>query len=148
MAVEAYSFVAKPYTSRITLIIGGTEEELYEQFRSRRLPKNEALWFSNYCVTEGRKSHAVTLISGHNPGRLFIFFPKPIDLNKPEHVDTIAHEVMHCVVAIMKRAAVRITDASEESFAYLTGRIMQDIWIRLTNRSRKPRPDWAIQPLG
>jgi len=148
MAVEAYSFVAKPYTSRITLLIGGAEEELFDQFKQRRLPRHEALEFARFCKAEAKDFRAVTLISGHNSGRMFIYFPKAPDLTKAAHVDTISHEVMHCVVAVMKRAQVRLTEASEETFAYLMGQIMHDVWDRLTRRARKPRPDWAIQPLG
>ncbi len=147
--MEAYAFAVKPYSSRITLLIGpATQEELFQEFRDRKISRHEALELSRYCRDEAKDFSAVTLISGEHSGRMFIYFPKAPDLTKPRSVDTISHEVMHCVVAIMKRAQIRLTDTSEEAFAYLMGQIMHDIWTRLNRRSRKPRPDWAVQPLG
>ncbi|MDR1018975.1 MAG: hypothetical protein LBM02_09785 [Lachnospiraceae bacterium] len=48
-------------------------------------------------------------------------------------MNTLSHEVLHTVFAMMKHLGIKYSDKSEESFTYLNGYIMEEIYKQLPN---------------
>ena len=52
---------------------------------------------------------------------------KYIFLENNTRQDIIAHESLHCTIAILNRIGVWLTDSSEEQYAYLLGYLVKEI---------------------
>lgn len=68
---------------------------------------------------------------GSKTNALFVFFECAsvgvFRFGEKPALSVLAHEIFHCVHAIMKRIGQRLTDDSEESYAYLTEYIFSEI---------------------
>ncbi len=85
---ESHLITVKPFAGNVTILIGGTDEELVAAFVRRRVAKYEALTLAAYCRKEMKDNLAATLYTNTRPGALFVYFPKRPDITKPKVVDT------------------------------------------------------------
>lgn len=127
---ESYLLTTPPYSGKVTVLIGGTREELMAAFKRRRISAVEAMMHVDYCMNEMKHNLAATIFTTR-PNALFVYFPKRPDLTKPKAVDTVAHELLHCVISILKTVGVRLGENSEEAYTYLMGKLMQDFWTKV-----------------
>lgn len=134
-AFESHLIVVPQMRTKITILIGGDYDDHIKAFTSKRLTKMEKTVLAEFLRDNKNKFEAVTLIPTTRPQALFIYFHKRPDLTKPDTVDTIAHEILHCTFSILKRLEVRFNSGSEEAFTYLHGYLMGEFWKRL-----KPTP--------
>lgn len=65
----------------------------------------------------------VTFSDGH-----FTLIALPFHTDIPQLANTVAHEVFHAVHAILREKGLKLTNASEEAYAYLTGYITEKLW--------------------
>jgi hypothetical protein len=128
---ESHLIAIDQWNAKVTIIIGGTHEQHVEAFRRRRVSKAESAELADYCRDEMKDNAAVVLLPTSRPAAQFIYFPRRPDPKKPVVVGVIAHEILHVTICILRRAEVRLTDASEEAFSYLHGYLMQEFWKKV-----------------
>lgn len=129
---ETHLITIDQWNAKVTLLIGGTHDQHVDAFRRRKLGKEEQQELADYCRDDMKDNFAVVLQPTSRPGAQFVYFPRKPDLTKPVVVGTIAHELLHVTIGILRRADVRLTQASEEAFTYLHAHLMQEAWKRLT----------------
>jgi len=128
---QSHLITVDQYQAKVTLLIGGTHEQHVEAFKRRRVAKQESSELADYCRDQMKDCLAVVLYTASRPGAFFVYFPQKPDLTRPAVVGTVSHEMFHVTIGILRRAEVRLTDASEEAFAYLHGHLMQEVWKKL-----------------
>lgn len=144
-AFETHLILVKPWQARLTILIGGTRDEIYAALRKRRVHLKDAESLANYCRDHKLFSDGITLYPTSNPSSIFIYFPKRPNQYDPNKVDTIAHELMHVTFALLKRCAVRRSEATEEAYAHTLGQLMGEFWTRVFPRQPK-RPKCQTSP--
>ncbi len=130
-AFEKHLITAKPWRTKLTILIGGGYEDHYNAFVARRVHKKEARELAQWLQDEHKVLDGVCITPNTRPGAMFIYFStKPNPLN-PDKVDTIVHELMHATFEIMRRVNVTGKAASEEAYAHTLGQLTCEVWQRL-----------------
>ena len=134
---ETHLIVLSQWSARVTIIIGGNHEQHLEAFKRRSVSKAESVEYADYMRDEMRHNAAVVLQPKSRPSAQFVYFPQPPNLTKADVIGVVAHELLHVTIGILRRADVRMTDASEETYTYLHGHLMQEFWKKLTPKGKR-----------
>lgn len=137
------------WRARVILMVGGTYEQHVEAFRKNLLTRDEQVFLATDMRDYMRHNAAAVYQPASRPRRQFVYFPSNPDLTKGDVVGTIAHEMLHVTVALLKNAGVRLNDGSEETYTYLQGYLVEQVFCKLSKaktpaRQRLPSP--KLQP--
>lgn len=107
------------YPFDLMVSIGETDEKLKAKLTSKGLPWHEDLSLDEMkdgccCMYEGNQT-------------LLRLRKKPATAYE---YGVLMHEIFHCVDLLMKTIGVKLTDDSNEAYAYLTGYITEQIYKR------------------
>lgn len=73
----------------------------------------------------GDSAEGSVFVKTQDGANVFVMWLKEFELSNNENVGTLTHEVFHLVHAFTKERGLWLEDASEETYAYLSGYIME-----------------------
>jgi hypothetical protein len=115
--VRTKLFVPPLYAVRVFVAVGETTgEELFKLVLSR----------FGIAMPNLKKEVESCAGSCNMKGELCVLWLR--DMRGDDAIDTLTHEVLHAVTAILKYSGLRFSAASEEAYAYLTGWLNGAIW--------------------
>lgn len=112
------------YEHDVLISVDETDDELYEQVKHSFKSRDE---FDNSWINF-ESSNARTICHDRD-GYCIIRFKK-----EPLKHSLIAHEAFHATHFILDRVGIRLSDDSDEAFAYLLGYIIENIYLCLDRK--------------
>lgn len=114
------------YESELTILYGYNYKEVQKWVKKSDLSKDSKSrinsWYDYY-----KDDYSGVY---HKDGFRHLINIKEQDTVK-EAVNTIAHEVIHCVFALTKYVGIKKSSKSEEAYTYLMGYIMGEVYNQL-----------------
>ena len=134
---ETHLIVLNQWSAKVTIVVSGSHGQHLEAFKRRRISKDDSQHYADYMRDGMKHNAAVVLQPPSRPGSQFVYFPVAPNLAKSEVIGTVAHELLHVTVQILRNAQVRLTGASEETYTYLHGHLMQEFWKKLAPKGKR-----------
>lgn len=137
--LESHLILAKPWRLALTILIGGTRDELYKAFRKRRVSTKESAENADYCLDQKKYLDGLMLQTNSRPQCVFIYFPNKPTPHDAGKVDIIAHELLHVTFYMLSRTGVKFSTSSEEAFCHAHGQLMYEFWTRVFPKQPKTK---------
>src|ERR1043165_4650777 len=104
------------YDFDVMVSLGESDKELFSRLKKLKIPKSEYTQMKMDCYGKYMMfSNKTSLI------RL------PKVPSTPREYGTLSHEILHCVIQIMRTVDIPLTESSEEAYTYLQGYLTQKI---------------------